>query len=75
MVSYQACENKSNIIDIWSIFIPHDRCILIFLVFQFVLLRIWKRYTNSASFSSEKISDFGTVAFSFLFNKYYPIID
>jgi len=28
-----------------------------------------------ALFSSEKISDFGTEAFSFLFNKYYPIID
>jgi len=28
-----------------------------------------------ALFSSEKISDFGTVAFSFLFDKYYSIID
>jgi len=26
-------------------------------------------------FSSEKISDFGTVAFLFLFDKYYPIMD
>ena len=28
-----------------------------------------------ALFSSEKISDFGTVVFLFLFDKYYPIID
>jgi len=28
-----------------------------------------------ALFSSEKILDFGTVVFSFLFDKYYPIMD
>jgi hypothetical protein len=30
---------------------------------------------NKALFSSEKISDFSTVAFSFLFDKQYPIVD
>ena len=30
---------------------------------------------TKALFSSEKISDFGTVAFLFLFDKYYPIMD
>ena len=30
---------------------------------------------SRALFSSEKISDFGTVAFSFVCGKYYPIID
>jgi len=28
-----------------------------------------------ALFSSEKISDFGTIVFSFLFDKYYLIMD
>ena len=28
-----------------------------------------------ALFSSEKISDFGTVAFSFVYDKYYLIMD
>ena len=32
-------------------------------------------FFSKALFSSEKISDFGTVAFLFLFNKHYPIID
>ena len=30
---------------------------------------------TKALFSSEKISNFGTVAFSFLFDKYYLIMD
>jgi hypothetical protein len=30
---------------------------------------------NLSHFSSEKILDFGTVAFSFLFDKYYLIMD
>jgi hypothetical protein len=29
----------------------------------------------TALFSSEKISDFGTVALSFVCDKYYPIMD
>ena len=33
------------------------------------------RQSTLVLFSSEKISDFGTIAFSFLFDKYYPIID
>ena len=33
------------------------------------------RNDQGASFSSEKISDFGTVALSFICDKYYPIID
>jgi len=35
----------------------------------------WKFLRTKALFSSEKISDFGTVAFLFLFDKYYPITD
>jgi len=33
------------------------------------------QFNCKALFSSEKISDFGIVAFSFLFDKYYPIMD
>ena len=33
------------------------------------------RNKSQALFSSEKISDFGTVAFSFVYDKYYPIIN
>jgi len=32
-------------------------------------------FMNSALFNSEKKSDFGTVLFSFLFDKYYSITD
>ena len=35
----------------------------------------WAEFPTWALFSSEKNSDFDTVAFSFLFDKYYPIID
>jgi len=34
-----------------------------------------KETETMALFSSEKISDFDTVTFSFLFDKHYPIMD
>jgi len=34
-----------------------------------------KAFVSKALFSSEKNLDFGTVAFLFLFDKHYPIID
>ena len=34
-----------------------------------------KKFGAKQGLSSEKILDFGTVVFSFLFYKYYPIID